>query len=169
MKKILHFLDNIEKYLSIVVLFIMLVIVFWQVVLRFVFNSANSWSEELARYLHVFLVYIACGYATRIREHISIEALIHVFPKRVRPYLARFGEVIFLVLCIIIIVFGFQQSMSIFRMGRVSSGLKISMGYVYLILPVGYTLTSIRIIQNWILDIIAYSKRDKIGNGGEAK
>ncbi|MCL2165338.1 MAG: TRAP transporter small permease subunit, partial [Oscillospiraceae bacterium] len=72
-------------------------------------------------------------------------------------------------LCIIIIVFGFQQSMSIFRMGRVSSGLKISMGYVYLILPVGYTLTSIRIIQNWILDIIAYSKRDKIGNGGEAK
>ncbi|MCL1829224.1 MAG: TRAP transporter small permease [Oscillospiraceae bacterium] len=169
MKKILHILDNIEKYFSAAALAVMLVIVFWQVVFRYVFNSANSWSEELARYLHVFLVYIACGYATRMREHIKIDALIFVFPKIIRPFIVRLGEAVFLAFCIVIVVFGIRQSLSVFNMGRISSALKISMGYIYIILPVGYSLTSIRIIQNWIIDAAEYLKDRKLGKkGGEA-
>ena len=169
MKKIPAVLDNIEKYLSVAALAVMLIIVFWQVVFRYVFNAANSWSEELARYLHVFLVYIACGYATRMREHIKIDALIQIFPKKLRPFVVRLGEAVFLAFCIFIIVYGIRQSMSVFHMGRISSALKISMGYIYIILPIGYSLTSLRIIQNWIIDVMTYLKNGKRENkGGEA-
>jgi C4-dicarboxylate transporter DctQ subunit len=163
MKKILHFLDNIEKNISILALAVMLVIVFWQVLLRFIFNSANSWSEELARYLHVMLVYVACGYATRMREHIKIDAFMNIYPKCLRPAVVRFGEFVFLAFCFVIIYFGISQSVSIFEMGRISSALKISMGIVYLMLPIGYSFTAIRIVQNWIIDIIGWRRASRKG------
>ena len=166
MKKALKVIDNIEKYFSIAALAVMLVIVFWQVVLRFVFNSANSWSEELARYLHIFLVYIACSYATRMREHIKIDAFLFVFPQKIRPFIIRLGELVFLAFCVVVIFYGIQQTKSTFNMGRVSSSLKISMGYIYVILPVGYSLALIRIIQNWIIDMTDFFKKSKLRKSG---
>lgn len=166
MKKILHFLDNIERNISVLALVAMLIIVFWQVVLRFVFNSANSWSEELARYLHVMLVYISCGYATRMREHIKIDAFMNIYPKRLRPLICRLGELVFLAFCAVIIYYGIKQSASIFAMGRISSALKISMGIVYLMLPIGYSFTAIRLVQNWIIDITKHLSKQAPDEGG---
>ena len=128
MKETLKVIDHVEKYFGIAALAVMLVIVFWQVVLRFVFNAANSWSEELARYLYIFLVYIACAHGVRMREHIKIDTLMLVFPKKIRPFIVRLGELVFLAFCVVIIVYGIRQSRSIFNMGRISSALKISMG-----------------------------------------
>jgi TRAP-type C4-dicarboxylate transport system permease small subunit len=164
--KILYFFDNIERYVGIFALTVMLVVIFYQVLLRYVFNNANSWSEELARYMHILLVYMSCGYATRMREHIKIDMLINILPKYFRPLAVRFGELLFLAFCLVIIYFGVKQSISVLTMGRISSALKLPMGIVYLLLPVGYTFTSIRIVQNWVLDLAVFARKCDSEKGG---
>ena len=48
MKKLLHFLDeHFEEMMLVILLAVMTASIFYQVVMRYVFNSAPSWTEEL--------------------------------------------------------------------------------------------------------------------------
>lgn len=59
MKKILKWLDdNAELYLCVFLMSFMTLVTFIQVVMRKVFNNSLSWSEELARYVFIWLIYI---------------------------------------------------------------------------------------------------------------
>ena len=148
--KLYIFIDNIEKYICIIALSVMLIVVFWQVVNRFVFNDANRWSEELARSLNVLVVYVSCSYGIRFRDHIKIDVMIKVFPKKIRPYLAFLGEALMLVFFIFLTIRGFQLAISVIAVGRVTSGMGIKVGYLYLLPPIGFALSSIRLAENWV-------------------
>jgi len=54
----------------------MVFFVFLNVVLRIVFRSGLTWSEELARYLFVYVTYIGAISAMKAKAHISVDTLI---------------------------------------------------------------------------------------------
>jgi len=60
------------------------------------------------------------------------------------------SDLIFLVFAIIIIIQSKNVAMTIFELGQISPGTGISMGYVYIAIPIGFTLVGIRLIQNVI-------------------
>ena len=63
--KFLRFLnDHLEEYLLVFLMVVEVVVVFAQVVTRYVFHSPLAWSEELARYMFIWLVWIGAAYAT---------------------------------------------------------------------------------------------------------
>ena len=69
MKKILKWLDdNIELYICVFLMSFMTLLVFVQVVMRYVFNNSLSWSEELARYTFIWLIYIGISYGCKLRK-----------------------------------------------------------------------------------------------------
>jgi TRAP-type C4-dicarboxylate transport system permease small subunit len=157
------FFDSVEKYICIVALSVMLLVVFWQVVNRFVFNNANSWSEELARSLNVLLVYVSCSYGVRFKDHIKIDILICVFPRSARPFVSLIGEILMLVFFTFLAVKGFQLAASVMAVNRVTGGLGINAGYLYLPAPVGFALSAIRMLENWAEQLYASSKERKAG------
>jgi TRAP-type C4-dicarboxylate transport system permease small subunit len=159
--KLYVFIDNLEKHVCNIALAAMLVIVFWQVVLRYVFNSANPWSEESARYLNILVVYVSCAYAIRFHDHIKIDALVLIFPKSIRPALIRLGEVLMFLFFIALTNEGFRLAASVLEVGRVTSGMGIKSGYVYLLAPMGFTLSAIRLAENWADAAIDWAKRRK--------
>ena len=57
MKWIKKLADNFEGYCCAVMLAVMSVVVFMQVVFRFLIKSSLPWSEELSRYLLVYITY----------------------------------------------------------------------------------------------------------------
>ena len=67
--KFLDVLEKIEKFLLALAVAAMLMVMAYQVVLRYVFSAANTWSEELARYLFIFEVMIAAAIAVRRNSH----------------------------------------------------------------------------------------------------
>ena len=146
-KAVLYFINNIERSLSIVIIAVMLTIMFQQVVMRFCFNSPSRWSEEVTRYLHIYMIFICCSYAMKENAHIKVD-LINLFPRTARLFLAACGQVVMAAFCVVIIVVSFRLTKDVRAVGQVSTALRIPLWLVFSAIPIGYTLTFIRLVQN---------------------
>lgn len=149
--KILKWLDeNIELYICVFLMSFMTLLIFVQVVMRYVFNNSLSWSEELARYVFIWLIYIGISYGCKLRKHIKIDAALYLFPKKVRPYVVLIGDLLFIAFAIYITVTGFAYSMDQIQYNMRSPALKIPFQYIYMSTVVGFGLATIRQIQTII-------------------
>lgn len=154
MKKVLKWIDdNIEVYICVALMSIMAILIFVQVVFRYVLGNSLSWSEELARYIFIWLIYIGISYGCKLRKHIKIEAALYLFPKKVRPYITILGDILFFAFCCYIMWTGYRYCVTTAELGKYSPALKIPFQYVYLSIPVGFTMSSIREIQTIIYRI----------------
>src|SRR5512141_3015004 len=76
-------LDCIEKALDAVMVLMMIVMggsVVLQVASRYVFNRPTSWSEELARYLFVWITFLGAAVVIRKRRHVDVTVLTDRLP-----------------------------------------------------------------------------------------
>ncbi len=67
-KKVLHFLDeHFEEMMLVILLAVMTASIFYQVVMRYVFNSAPSWTEELCRYSFIWCAYFGVSLGVKAK------------------------------------------------------------------------------------------------------
>ena len=81
------FLNNLEEYFCVWTLAIMTLVIFVQVVMRYVFANSLSWSEELARFIFLWLSWVGASYAVRERSHFRVEMLMDLFKGASRVWL----------------------------------------------------------------------------------
>lgn len=82
---------------------LMVLFVFLNVVLRTFFNSGLTWSEELARYLFVYVTYIGAISAMRSNAHMGVDTLIsRVSPKIQLLFYIISQIIISLLMCILV-------------------------------------------------------------------
>ena len=138
--KVLRFLDeNIEKILCVVLLAAMSILIVVQVFFRYALNNSLSWTEELSRYMFIWLIYIGISYGVKMDKHICVDAVYAIMP---------FGIIGFLIFACFAVHFGLQVVSSIAATGQISTGAHIPMQYIYTAPVVGMTLTAIRLIQH---------------------
>lgn len=146
--KIIKFLDKrIEEILIGVLLSGMSIIIAIQVFMRYVMKASLSWSEEIARYMFIWMVYIGISYGVKQSKHIKIDAAVNIFPRIIRKYLYILSDFIFLFFSVVIVIKSKEVSSLIFKLGQVSPATGIAMGYVYLAVPIGLSLVCIRLVQ----------------------
>lgn len=75
MKKLKQMIDKAVEWFSIALVIVMVLLVLWQIIARYLLNSPSSFSEALTRYLFVWLVLITSTYAFGSRDHMYISAL----------------------------------------------------------------------------------------------
>ncbi|MFD2705759.1 TRAP transporter small permease [Salibacterium lacus] len=144
--KILRFLDRyIEEYLLIITTVTIVFTLFFQIVMRYVFSNSLPWTEELARYLFIWSVFIGVSYAVKNNKHLKIDTLSMVFKRKGKLVIRTISNVLFLVFSVAAVYYGFNTMDSV---ARTTPGLNISYAWVYASTLVGFTLTSIRIIQD---------------------
>lgn len=147
--KVIKWLDaHLEEVCLVILSAIMVVIIFLQVFMRYVMENSLSWSEELARYCFIWLVYIGISYGVKKERHIKVDVLLLFFKNKGKTVLYIISNLLFLVFAIIIMIYGYGIAEKILQFGQTSPAIHIPMGLVYLATPVGMALTSIRLIQN---------------------
>ncbi len=139
--------DAFEEVVGVALLAYMLLILTYQVILRFVFNNSNSWSEETARYLFVWFVYVTASLAIMRNAHIRIDAFLGMYPKSIVRSVVVIGYLLFFGYCLAVTYYSWDFTMQIKTAGQVSMGLGTPMYLVYLALPVCHVLMALRIIQ----------------------
>lgn len=140
--------DNLEKYVTMILMVVMTFIIFIQVIMRYIFNNSLSWSEELARYIFIWLVYIGISLGCKERAHLRIDAFINVFPQKTRKYIVLLADFIFLGFSIYVFLTGVLYVRMIFSQGDLSPALRLPMWMIDMAPCCGFGLCIIREIQN---------------------
>ena len=114
---------------------VLIATVFYQVVGRYVFNAPPAWSEELARFLQVWIALLASALCVHQGMHLGVDYLLHAAPPHGRAIL----EVVVNLLVSGFLLLLFVQGIRILDVAAVQSSpaMGINMWYAYLAVPVG--------------------------------
>ncbi|WP_271397290.1 TRAP transporter small permease [Salinicoccus roseus] len=165
MMKVLKWLDeHFEEYILIALSIFTVFVIFSQVVMRYVFNSSLSWSEEIARYGFIWLIYIGVSYGVKRRKHLRVDALTMLFEEKGTAVIKMIANILFLIFALVVSYYGVDI---VTKITRESAALQIPMEYVYASLAFGMILTSIRLIQNIILDYRTIQDADRKNEDNE--
>lgn len=129
--------DRAVQFLLVVLMSAIVIDVLLQVFSRYLFNAPLSFTDELASFLLIWLGLLGSAYATGEKQHLAIDLL----AMRVSPHSQRRLEVIVTALVVVfaiavLIVGGSWLVYTGFLFGQLSASLQLSLGYVYLIVPV---------------------------------
>jgi TRAP-type C4-dicarboxylate transport system permease small subunit len=129
---------------------IMTVIIILQVFMRYIFLYSLSWSEEVARYLMIWVCFLGASLALKYGFHIGVEFVVNRFPEKMRGWVnlaAKLGMLFFLVY---FTIGGFRVSWAV--RDQDSPALLFSMAYAYLSAPVGGFFMIIQLLTLLIED-----------------
>lgn len=164
-KNILKTFDKIEDTILIAMFMAMVGIIFFQVIMRYVFNNSSSWSEELGKFLFVWLSWLGISIGHRRKEHIRITLLVDKFPYKLRKITEAISELILIVICGITLYYG--VIMIKIQVNVPYAGIKISTAWGYLSLVLGCAIFMARAIIFFIQAIESINKEDTIITGGD--
>ncbi len=150
MKTFIDKLEKIEYLLMVVGIVITVVILFAQVILRYVFNASLPWIEEAGRYLFIYFTWIGTSLAASSGDHIRVEILQNKFPGA-KKYLEILCHIVCGGMAVFMLVFGIKL-ISVMRLNvAVSPTMKIPMWICYFVIPIAGALMIIKYVYLIIL------------------
>jgi TRAP-type C4-dicarboxylate transport system permease small subunit len=146
--KVINWLDkHLEEYILIALSILTVIIVFTQVFMRYVLGESLTWSEEVARYLFIWMIYVGVSYGVQKEKHLGVDAFPLLFEKKGRIIIDMIASFSFFVFAVVMTYYGFDI---VLKVTRESAALELPLEWVYAAPVVGMVLTSIRLIQKLI-------------------
>jgi TRAP-type C4-dicarboxylate transport system permease small subunit len=128
--------EKVLEWTLVLLMGIMVLNVLWQVATRFLLKNPSSYTEEVARYLLVWVGLLGASFAAGKRIHLSIDLLPERLEGRRRHLLLLFVEVCIFTFALVVLVIGGASLVRLtLSLGQTSAALQVPLGYVYLALP----------------------------------
>lgn len=129
-------IDRVLAVMLMVLMGLLVLDVLWQVATRFILRDPSSYTEELARYLLIWLSLFGAAYAAGQRLHLAVDLL----PERLRGRSRRrldfvIGGSVLLFALLVMVVGGSRLVYVTLVLGQNSAALGVPLGWVYLALP----------------------------------
>ena len=154
MKSLKVKIDKIIEYFLVGLLSLMVFNVSWQVFTRFILGDPSSWTEELTRYLLIWLGMIGAGYVTGKKMHLAIDFFANKAKQPLRRYIEIFIHTAVLLFALTVMVIGGINLVGlVLYLQQITASLQIQLGYVYLALPISGLLIIFYSAEN-IFEII---------------
>ena len=137
MKKITSILDAILKNALIILMVGLVFAVSWQVVSRYLFASPSSWTEEVARFLLIWVGVLGAAYAFRTGVHLGLDIL----PKKLSGTAAQALKLFTLLLvagfAVAVLIIGGGNLVALtWELKQYSAVLGLPIAYVYSVIPI---------------------------------
>jgi TRAP-type transport system small permease protein len=137
-------LAKVEAWGLITLVAVMTVVVFLQVVYRYLLNQPLYWSEELARYVFVWISILGAALSVQRRGHFGMDFFFKMLPAKGKRFLIF---LIYLLMGVVITVLLVQGVLLVGKtVAQQSPAMEISMGWAYACLPVGAGLMAIHLL-----------------------
>lgn len=147
--KILRILnEKLEEYLMVAMVIVMTALIFIQVIMRYVFGNSLAWSEELARYLFLWSIWLGASYGIKTKGHVRLTVLTSKFSPKVQGAVDVIVNIIWFLFVIFLVVKGYELVIKIYASGQTSTALHLPMWIAYASVPVGCSLMAFRMLQN---------------------
>jgi len=155
--------DHFEEYLLVWSLMFSVALVFFQIVMRYVFSHSLSWTEELARYLFLWQVWLGASFAVKKRAHLKITVLTDSLSGLPKKRVELLALILWFSVSFFLAYSGGKLALLLLQRGQVSPAMRMPMGYAYASVPIGCSLMCIRLLEQLWLTV---RKRTA---GGEAE
>jgi TRAP-type C4-dicarboxylate transport system permease small subunit len=146
--------EKVDRFLGTtlsIIMAIMVVNVLWQVFTRFVIGTPSSFTDELARYLMIWVGVLGAAYISGRKMHVAIDLLPTKLNKVGQVKLKIFVNILIIIFCFgALIVGGIRLVYITYSLEQYSAALQIPLALVYLVIPISGAL----IIFYKISDII---------------
>lgn len=146
LKRINDFLGWIEKGILGLFVAVMFAVVFGQVFFRYVLNAPSPWTEELARYLFIWISMIGAAYGVKQQSHFGFEMLV----KKLSPRMQTAGhyavQLCMGILVFVLIFYGLRMLKIVSF--QITPAMQIPMRYVYYSLPISGVLMGFHLVYN---------------------
>ncbi|MDR1828935.1 MAG: TRAP transporter small permease [Methylobacteriaceae bacterium] len=126
--------DFVLANLCIALMSLMVILVTYQVIVRYAFNDPSVFSESMCNYAFIWLVMLGSAYVFGQRGHMNIPVVRDMTPRRVQIVIDLLGEVIILVFALMVMGYGGYLGASA-QMAQRESILPIQMGVIYSAIP----------------------------------
>jgi TRAP-type C4-dicarboxylate transport system permease small subunit len=141
---VIKFLEWFLSRAVVITMVLLVLTVSLQVFMRYVVSSPVTFTEELSRYLLIWVGLLSASYAYRQRMHLALDLLILKLSGRSKMILNIFIHSMILLFAITVLLYGgYELTYMVIELGQSSPSLGISMGFVYLSLPVSGLAISI--------------------------
>lgn len=90
---------RVEWVLIVVLLSAMILVAFFQIILRNFFATGLSWGDPFVRYLVVWVGFVGAALATKEGKHIKLEVVSHWLSDRAKQYVQVFSHLFSAVIC----------------------------------------------------------------------
>ena len=129
------------------ILVALVAVTFSQVVFRYVLEASLSWSEELARFLLMWLAALSTAYAMKTGAHFALRFLVDRAPPAARRLI---GSVVAASAALFLAIFAYQSlRFAIEVRDMLAPATRLSMAVPYSSAFVGSTLTLYYVFVNW--------------------
>ena len=149
----LKWLNNLETLLCELLLATFVLLLFTQIVARQVFQYSIAWSEELSTYMFVWFAYLGAVVAAKMSAHNRVTFHLQFMPKAVAKSMLVLADLLWVAFNSYFVYLSYDFVFHRMNLFWKSQTLGVPMKYLYMILPVAFTLMSIRILYNVYLTV----------------
>ena len=149
--KIVGAVDIALQKLLIALMALLLLDVTWQVLTRFLLENPSSFTEELARFLLIWIGLLGSAHAYRHKMHLGVDIVVKSLPPKVSAALAKIVQLITIAFAASVLVYGGTKLLMLaVHLEQKSPAMQINMGIVYLALPISGVLLVLYAIEHML-------------------
>jgi TRAP-type C4-dicarboxylate transport system permease small subunit len=148
-------LDRLLSGLLVLLMLTLVLSVTWQVISRYLLQAPSSWTEELARFLLIWIGLMGAAYAYRTRAHMGIDSLagkLGTGGQRALRLIVALAVLLFA--SAVMLAGGLQLVFLTLELNQLSAALGVPMGLVYLAIPGSGLLIALYALTE-IADVLA--------------
>jgi TRAP-type C4-dicarboxylate transport system permease small subunit len=144
--RVLERITAVVKWVMIIMTCVIFFITTFTVFTRYLINYVPSWSEEIPRYLLVWITYLGAALAIKYKEHISLDVFFNLLPLKARQVGHLFLNGLIAIVAVIMVVYGIGL-VNHFGDDKMES-IPLTNFWLYLVMPISGTLMLLYLAQN---------------------
>ena len=161
MDSLINKYNKFMSYLGLICLGGFIISVLIQVISRTFLPKTPSWTEELARYLFIYMVAFGSSVAVHKKEFVAVDLIIDFLPKIIRKLIELVINIV-LLLFVIFVLLKSVLSFAILEYRMVSTAMQVPMQYIYFSMIILFGL----LILSFVMEIL-YQVKEILSNKGE--
>ena len=135
MNKVSHTVNRIVRFILVIMLSVMIIVVLFGVLNRFLLKLPFSWTEEVSRFLMIWICMLGSTIAVKNGSHVAVSYFVSKFREDSRQKIAFINHLLIIAFLIIPSLYGIKLCIS--QVGQLSPALRISMFYPFISVPLG--------------------------------
>jgi TRAP-type transport system small permease protein len=138
---------RLNQWLVVALMGSMALLVFVNVVTRYVFNHSIIWVEELTQYEMIWVAYLGAGLALREGRHVAVDTLQDLLPEWSRRWLRTGIAAAIVVFMVVLAVLGLR--IVAFTWDQETPVMNLPTGLPYLAVPIGAAAFGLHLLLFW--------------------